>query len=77
MNLVSSVAVAVLTLAQEVPEPEDVKAGWLGLTVFGLLLLAVALLGLSLRKHMRRVNFEEQPDGEPGPGNGGAGSASR
>jgi ABC-type nitrate/sulfonate/bicarbonate transport system substrate-binding protein len=56
---------SLLVMAQDVPEPEDVKAGWLGLTVFLLLIAAVAFLGFSLRKHLRRVNFEEQRDPEP------------
>jgi membrane protein DedA with SNARE-associated domain len=51
-------------MAGDGPEPEDVKAGWLGFTVFLLLAAAVAFLGFSLRKHLRKVDFEEQ-DGEP------------
>ena len=42
-------------LTDEVPEPEDVKAGW---TAFGLFLggvAAVALLGWSLVKQLRKV----------------------
>lgn len=54
---------SLLVLAQDVPDPEDVKAGWLGFAVFLLLAAAVAFLGFSLRKHLRRVNFEEQGDG--------------
>jgi hypothetical protein len=46
-------------LAQQAPNPEDVKPGWLGFAVFLALLAAVVLLGLSLRKHLRRVNFDE------------------
>ena len=61
-------------LAEEGPDPEDVKAGWLGFTVFLLLAAAIAFLGFSLRKHLRRVDFEEEPDVSPGtngPGTNG------
>ena len=50
-------------LAQKAPNPEDVKPGWLGFAVFLALLAAVVLLGLSLRKHLRRVNFDEDKQG--------------
>lgn len=53
-------------IAEEGPDPEDVKAGWLGFAVFLLLAAAVAFLGFSLRKHLRKVDFEEEPDGSPG-----------
>jgi hypothetical protein len=56
MNALWSVWVS---LAQQAPNPEDVKAGWLGFAVFLLLAAAVAFLGFSLRKHLRRVNFDE------------------
>ncbi|MCW2832224.1 MAG: hypothetical protein JWN68_177 [Nocardioides sp.] len=43
----------VLTATQEGPAPEDVKAGWVALIIFLLLVGAVALLGFSLFKHLR------------------------
>ena len=49
-------------IAEEGPDPEDVKAGWLGFAVFLLLAAAVGFLGFSLRKHLRKVDFEEEPD---------------
>jgi hypothetical protein len=60
-----SAAVTLLTpliafLIEEGPAPEDVKAGWIGFAVFLLLVGAVILLGLSLRRHLRKVNFEER-----------------
>ncbi len=60
-SLVAIVAVAVV----EGPAPEDVKAGWLGFGVFLALAAAVAFLGFSLRKHLKRVDFEDRPDPEP------------
>jgi hypothetical protein len=54
-----------LPLAQKVPDPEDVKAGWLGFGVFLALAAAVVLLWLSMRRHLNKVDFEEKPD--PGP----------
>ena len=50
-------------LVQKGPDPADVKPGWLGFAVFLALLAAVVLLGLSLRKHLRRVNFDEDKQG--------------
>ena len=37
------------------PEPEDVKAGWLAFVVFLLLCAAVAFLGFSLVKQLRKA----------------------
>ena len=48
--------VSVLALAADkVPAPEDVKAGWLALGVFVALAVAVALLGVSLTRHLRKA----------------------
>ena len=47
------------SLVEEGPAPEDVKAGWLGFAVFLALVVAVVILGLSLRKHLGRVKFDE------------------
>ena len=65
MTSIWTVLVLLPQLAQKTPQPEDVKAGWLGFTVFLLLAAAVAFLGMSLRKHLRKVDFEERPDGQP------------
>jgi hypothetical protein len=54
-------------LVDEVPDPEDVKPGWLGFGVFLLLAAAVVLLVLSLRKQLRKVNFDERGDAAPAP----------
>ncbi|MBM7507381.1 hypothetical protein JOE61_001195 [Nocardioides salarius] len=42
-------------LTDEVPEPEDVKAGWGALAIFAGMALAVALLGWSLFRQLRKV----------------------
>ena len=44
-----------LAAATEGPAPEDVKAGWVALVVFLLLALAVAFLGWSLTKQLRKA----------------------
>jgi hypothetical protein len=49
-------------LAAKVPDPADVKQGWIGFVVFIALAAAVVLLYLSLRKQLRKVDFEEEPD---------------
>ena len=42
--------------ADKVPNPNDVTAGWVAFAVFIGLVLAVAFLGFSLTKHLRRAN---------------------
>lgn len=59
MNLLLTV---VLPLAEQVPDPEDVKPGWLGFAVFLLLAAAVAFLAFSLVKQLKKVDFEEKDD---------------
>ena len=51
-----------LLIAQQRPADEDVTAGPLGFVVFILLAAALAVLYFSLRKQLRRVDFEEQPE---------------
>src|SRR3954451_10117415 len=64
-----SIAWTVLVpLAQKVPDPADVKPGWLGLGVVFALGVAVVLLWLSMRRHLKKVDFEEDPEA----GGGGA-----
>jgi Na+/melibiose symporter-like transporter len=60
--------VAVLVpLVDKVPDPADVKPGWLGFGVFLALAVAVALLWFSMRKQLRKVDFEEEPDAPKQP----------
>lgn len=42
-------------LAQAAPEPEDVTAGWTAFVIFLLLIAAVAFLGFSLVKQLRKA----------------------
>jgi hypothetical protein len=67
MTAVWTVLAPLLALVVEGPDPEDVKAGWLGFGVFLLLAVAVGFLGFSLRKHLRKVDFEEQGDAPAAP----------
>ena len=46
---------ALVSGADKVPAPEDVKAGWVALAVFVALAVAVALLGVSLTRHLRKA----------------------
>ncbi len=41
--------------ADKVPAPEDVKAGWIAFAVFVGLIVAVALLGFSMNRHLRKA----------------------
>jgi hypothetical protein len=43
-------------LATDGPEPADVKAGWTAFVVFLLLLVAVALLGWSLSRQLKKAD---------------------
>ncbi len=49
------IGLTLLSAVVEGPAPEDVKAGWVALIIFLLLGLAVAFLGWSLTKHLRRA----------------------
>ena len=48
-----------LPLVEKGPEPDDVVAGWTAFALFGLGILAVALLGFSLTKHLKRAAQSE------------------
>jgi hypothetical protein len=65
MSTPLTVAALLVPLADKMPEPEDVKAGWLGFAVFLALAAVVAFLAFSLRKHLGRVNFEERDKDAP------------
>ena len=73
MNALSTVMTtvmdAVVLAAKQAPEPEDVKAGWLGFGVWLGLVVAVVLLCFSFVKQLRKVNFEEKDPVEPDAAN--------
>ena len=46
---------ALVSAADKAPAPEDVKAGWVAFAVFIALGIAVALLGFSLTRHLRKA----------------------
>jgi len=48
-----------LAVADDVPEEEDVTAGWLAFGIFIVLILAVAFLGWSLTKQLRKAQAAE------------------
>jgi len=62
-----------VSLAQEdVPEPDDVVAGWSGFIVIIALVVATGFLVRSMSKQLRRIDFDEDPPrDEPGGGDGG------
>jgi hypothetical protein len=49
-----------LPLATDGPEPADVKAGWTAFVLFLLLLVAVALLGWSLSRQLKKADRAKQ-----------------
>jgi hypothetical protein len=60
MNIDAALAL-VLPLADKPPDPSEVGQGWLGFLVFVALAVAVVLLWLSMRRHLKKVTFEEKP----------------
>ena len=66
MNTLHTVLNVVVLAAQQGPEPEDVKAGWLGFGVWLGLAVAVVLLAFSFVKQLKKIDFEEKdPDTDP------------
>ncbi|HEX6485414.1 MAG TPA: hypothetical protein VF012_01780 [Nocardioidaceae bacterium] len=59
LNSMVALWTAMVPLAEEIPDPNDVKPGWVGFTVVVVLMVAVVLLWLSFRKQLKKVNFEE------------------
>jgi hypothetical protein len=55
MNTLAILLTNLAILADEAPAAKDVKAGWGALAVFLLLAVAVAFLGWSLTRHLRRA----------------------
>ena len=53
--VVYTVADVVVRLTDKPPEDEDVKAGWTAFVIFLLLIGAVAVLGFSLSKQLRKA----------------------
>ena len=49
----------IFLLVEQGPEPEDVVAGWTAFGIFGLLILAVVILGFSLTKHLKKAASNE------------------
>lgn len=69
------VTVRLMALVDKTPKPDDVKAGWGAFVVFLLLALAVAFLGYSLTKHLKKAQrnadagvFGPRDEGAEGPG---------
>ena len=57
---VLSVLPQILSFVDEVPEADDVKAGWVAFAIFIGLILAVAFLGWSLIRQLRKVDAAEE-----------------
>ena len=49
------VTVQLIALVDRTPKPNDVKAGWGAFVLFLLLAAAVAFLGYSLTKHLKKA----------------------
>lgn len=56
-------------LSNDIPDPNDVKPGWVGATVIVLLGVAVVVLAFSFRKQVRKADrhfLEPEDDGSGG-----------
>ncbi len=60
LTLAPDLLTAVVSLADEVPQDDDVKAGWLAFGIFIALIVAVALLGFSLVKQLRKAKAAQE-----------------
>ncbi len=60
LTLAPDLLTFVVSLADEVPDEEDVKAGWLAFAIFIGLILAVAFLGFSLVKQLRKTQAAKE-----------------
>ena len=58
---------ALVSGADKVPAPDEVKAGWVAFAVFIALAVAVVFLGISLTRHLRKArdNAEQGVFGPP------------
>ena len=68
MNVLSAALLdpllVVAPLLDPVPAAGDVKPGWLALGLVVGLFAVTTLLWLSMKKQLRRIDFEEEPDEE-------------
>ena len=63
LNALLAVAAARPGMALDpVPEPDDVTPGWWGFLCIVALFAATILLWLSMRKQLRRINFDDGSD---------------
>ena len=58
------VLAVLVPLMDEVPDAEDVNAGWWYVVVFFGLIAATLLLWLSMRKQLKKIRFDEDPSDE-------------
>jgi hypothetical protein len=65
MTNLLSLYLVVVAAVDKAPDPDDVKPGWLGFGVFIALAAAVVLLWFSLRKHLGKVDFDEDQTERP------------
>jgi hypothetical protein len=55
-SLIATIALAGIALVDKTPNANDVKAGWGAFAVFIGMALAVAVLGVSLTRHLRKTD---------------------
>ncbi|GAB2445208.1 hypothetical protein GCM10027062_27100 [Nocardioides hungaricus] len=60
LTLVPDALILVADGTDPTPQPDDVKAGWLAFGIFIALIVAVALLGYSLTRQLRKAKAAEE-----------------
>ena len=70
MNAVWSIALPLVLAraADPVPDPADVKPGWIGLITVAALAAASLFLWFSLRKQLKRIQVPREDEGADEPG---------
>ncbi len=60
--LLSSALAIVLPLVDAMPDPQDVKPGWIAMGLMILLFVVTVLLWLSMRRQLKKINFDDGVD---------------
>ena len=74
LNPMTVLWTVLVPLTEDIPDPDDVKPGWIGGMVVVLLAAALVFLVFSFRKQLRKVDFEEPGAAEKGE-DGGPGAS--
>ena len=60
LTLLTDLVPLLVSGADQVPDAEDVKAGWVAFAVFIAMAVAVVFLGISLTRHLRKARYNAE-----------------